>query len=67
MSQNSASPPIEAMNAIFSLSGDQPNSLSLASFGRPVLSSCGSPLYLRLLAVYVSLPAPKGQANIGVL
>jgi len=28
--------------------------------------TCGSPLYLRLLAVYVSLLAPKGQANIDV-
>jgi len=67
MSQNSASPPIEAMNAIFSLSGDQPNSLSLASFGRPVLSSCGFPLYLPLRGGYVCLLAPKGQANIGIL
>jgi len=28
--------------------------------------TCGSPLYLRLLAVYVNLLAPKGQANIRV-
>jgi len=29
--------------------------------------TCGSPLYLRLLAVCVSLLAPKGQANKWVL
>jgi hypothetical protein len=29
--------------------------------------TCGSPLYLRLPAVYVSLLAPKGRANIDVL
>ena len=46
------------------------------NLGQLALSPCGlatydmqfeMSIYLRLLAVYVSLLAPKGQANIGVL
>jgi hypothetical protein len=43
ISQNSRSPPIDAMKTILSLSGDQPNSLRSASSGRPVRSSSGAP------------------------
>ncbi len=54
MSQNSASPPIDAMNAIFSPSGDQPNSLSLASSGRPVRSSPGAPPSIEVIQILPS-------------